>query len=228
MQGPALKAIAKQLNAGTSFEYLIGQEKTTMHLLTMNRAQLDNAKWEEAYTGAIKYLSDGRYRGVGSKNGLDFFIRRDSRTVYALFAISRTALYLFETSVPYSEMMAASGTGPKVGDKQGGEEAVPSQFVEEKPTFMSGGPDAFEKWVNERLVYPEIAKQNGITGRVIVQFTVGDDGNVKNVKVLKGGDPVLDADAVRVIKTSPRWVPGKQNGKPVNVTYTFPVTFHMK
>lgn len=225
MQGPALKAIAKQLNAVASFEFLIGHEKTTMHLLTMNRSQMDYAKWEEVYTGAIKYISDGGYRGAGSKNSSNYFIRRDSRTVYALFAISKTALYLFETSVPYSEMMAAGGSGPKADNKQVGEEDVPFQLVEEKPKFNSGGPEEFNKWVNERLVYPEIAKQNGISGIVHVRFTVGDDGKVKNVKVVKGVDPALDAEAVRVVQSSPRWTPGKQNGKPVNVTYVFSVSF---
>ena len=220
MQGPSLKAIAKQLNVGASFEFLIGHEKTSMHMLTMNRAQLDNAKWEEAYTGAIKYLSDGKYRGTGSQNGMDYFIRRNSGTVVALFAISKTALFLFETNVPYGEMLAAG--------QKAGEGTVPFQLVEEKPKFMSGGAEAFSKWINENLHYPEIAKNNGIQGRVLMQFVVEADGMVSNVKVVRGVDPALDAEALRVVQSSPRWTPGRQDGKPVKVTYSFPVIFQLK
>ena len=66
------------------------------------------------------------------------------------------------------------------------EEAIPFQFVEEKPSFMGGDANAFSKWVNERLVYPEIAKENGVSGRVTLQFTVNTDGTVSNIKVLRG------------------------------------------
>ena len=65
------------------------------------------------------------------------------------------------------------------------EEAIPFQLVEEKPSFMGGDANAFSKWVNERLVYPEIAKENGVSGRVTLQFTVETDGRVTNVKVLR-------------------------------------------
>lgn len=100
-----------------------------------------------------------------------------------------------------------------------------AQLVEEKPSFMGGDPHAFSKWVNSRLVYPEIAKENGIQGKVTVQFTINTDGTVSDVKVLQGVDPALDKEAVRVVSQSPKWKPGMQNDKPVKVTYTFPVIF---
>ena len=108
------------------------------------------------------------------------------------------------------------------------EEAIPFQLVEEKPSFMGGGPNAFTKWVNEHLEYPEIAKENGLQGRVMLQFTVGNDGKVSNVKVLRGVDPALDKEAVRVVSMSPNWTPGKQRDRAVKVTYTFPVIFQLR
>jgi protein TonB len=108
------------------------------------------------------------------------------------------------------------------------EEAIPFALVEEKPKFNGGDANEFSKWVNQNLVYPEIAKENGVQGRVTMQFTVNPDGSVKNVKVLRGVDPSLDQEAVRVISMSPKWTPGKQRDRAVKVTYTFPVIFQLR
>ena len=108
------------------------------------------------------------------------------------------------------------------------EEAIPFQLVEEKPSFQGGDANQFSKWVNTRLVYPEIAKENGVQGRVTLQFTVEKDGSVTKVKVLRGVDPSLDKEAVRVVSMSPKWKPGKQRDRAVPVTYTFPVIFQLR
>jgi len=108
------------------------------------------------------------------------------------------------------------------------EEAIPFQLVEEKPKFQGGDANEFSKWVNQRLVYPEIAKENGVQGRVMLQFTVNADGTVSNVKVLRGVDPSLDKEAVRVVSSSPKWKPGRQRDRAVKVTYTFPVIFQLR
>ena len=108
------------------------------------------------------------------------------------------------------------------------EEAIPFQLVEEKPSFNGGDANEFSKWVNSRLVYPEIAKENGVQGRVTLQFTVNADGTVSNVKVLRGVDSSLDKEAVRVVYSSPKWKPGKQRDRAVKVTYTFPVIFQLR
>lgn len=108
------------------------------------------------------------------------------------------------------------------------EEAIPFALVEEKPKFQGGDANTFSKWVNQRLVYPEIAKENGVQGRVVLQFTVGADGVVSGVKVLRGVDPSLDKEAVRVVSSSPKWTPGKQRDRKVKVTYTFPVIFQLR
>ena len=108
------------------------------------------------------------------------------------------------------------------------EEAIPFQLVEEKPSFLGGDANQFSTWVNSRLVYPEIAKENGVQGRVTLQFTVEKDGTVTKVKVLRGVDPSLDKEAVRVVSMSPKWKPGKQRDRAVPVTYTFPVIFQLR
>lgn len=108
------------------------------------------------------------------------------------------------------------------------EEAIPFQLVEEKPSFNGGDANEFSKWVNSKLQYPEIAKENGVQGRVTLQFTVNPDGSVSNVKVLRGVDSSLDKEAVRVVSMSPKWKPGKQRDRAVKVTYTFPVIFQLR
>lgn len=108
------------------------------------------------------------------------------------------------------------------------EEAIPFQLVEEKPSFNGGDANEFSKWVNKHLEYPEIAKENGVQGRVTLQFTVNADGTVSNVKVLRGVDSSLDKEAVRVVSSSPKWTPGKQRDRAVKVTYTFPVIFQLR
>jgi len=101
------------------------------------------------------------------------------------------------------------------------------QVIEQAPTFQGGNAAEFSKWVAEHLVYPKDAKEDGIQGRVMVQYTIGDDGKVSNVKVLRGICESLDAEAVRVVSSSPVWEPGIQDGKPVKVTYQIPIMFRL-
>ena len=108
------------------------------------------------------------------------------------------------------------------------EEEIPFAIVEDKPTFQGKDGNEFTKWVYDNIEYPEIAKENGIQGRVTVQFTIDKDGSVKDVKVLRGVDSSLDKEAVRVIQKSPKWSPGKQRNKPVKVKYTFPIIFQLR
>ncbi len=108
------------------------------------------------------------------------------------------------------------------------EEAIPLAIVEEKPKFQGGDQNDFTKWVFKNIVYPEIAKENGVQGRVTLQFTVDTKGKVTDVKVVRGVDSSLDKEAVRVVSSSPAWTPGKQSGKPVKVRFTFPVIFQLR
>ena len=108
------------------------------------------------------------------------------------------------------------------------EEDIPFVLVEQKPTFQGGDANDFSRWISQHLDYPEIAKANGVQGRVMVQFTVQKDGTVGNVKLLRGVDPSLDKEALRVVALSPKWEPGRQRDRSVNVTYQFPVIFVLR
>ena len=100
--------------------------------------------------------------------------------------------------------------------------------LKEKPEFRGGDANQFSKWVDSNLVYPENAKENGVQGRVTLQFTVEKDGSVTKVRVLRGVDTELDKEAVRVVSMSPKWKAGKSGGRIVPVTYTYPVIFQLR
>lgn len=105
--------------------------------------------------------------------------------------------------------------------------APPSEVfvvVEEMPVFP-GGDSMLIKYIADNIHYPAAAKEKNIQGRVILRFCINYLGGIEQVGVLKGVDPELDSEAIRVIKTLPKWQPGKQGGKPVNVWYSVPVTF---
>nr|MCR5571432.1 energy transducer TonB [Bacteroidales bacterium] len=108
-------------------------------------------------------------------------------------------------------------------------ETLPYGVVEQKPSFNGGDANEFSKWVNQHLNYPEAAKIADIEGRVIVQFTVDEDGSMSGIRVIRSVDPVLDAEALRVMNScTEKWSPGIQNGKPVKVIFTFPITFQLR
>ena len=108
------------------------------------------------------------------------------------------------------------------------EEQVIFVVVETMPEFP-GGQAALFKYLSENVKYPVIAQENGIQGRVTCQFVVNKDGSIVDVEVVRsGGDASLDKEAVRVIKSMPKWNPGKQRGKAVRVKYTVPVNFKLQ
>ena len=108
------------------------------------------------------------------------------------------------------------------------DDPIPFVAVEEKPAFNGGDANEFSKWVNSRLVYPEASKENGIEGRVTLQFTIDKDGRLGDVKVLSTPDETLAQEAVRVVSSSPKWKPGKQRDRAVKVSYTFPVIYRLR
>ncbi|MDR2585973.1 MAG: M56 family metallopeptidase [Prevotellaceae bacterium] len=108
------------------------------------------------------------------------------------------------------------------------DETVRFEIVEVKPIFQGGDKQSFAKWVMEQIVYPPLAKEQGIKGRVMLSFLVDTEGNVGEVTVLRGVDPLLDEEAVRAVSLSPKWTPGFQKGKAVKVRYNFPIIFALK
>ena len=114
-----------------------------------------------------------------------------------------------------------------VDEKPKEEETKVFDVVEQMPQFP-GGPNALFEYLSKNIKYPVVAEENGIQGRVIVTFVVERDGSITDVKVAKSVDPSLDKEAMRVVKSMPHWIPGKQNGAAVRVKYTVPVTFRLQ
>ncbi|MCE5206262.1 MAG: energy transducer TonB [Porphyromonadaceae bacterium] len=100
--------------------------------------------------------------------------------------------------------------------------------VVEQPASFPGGDAAMMKWLNENIRYPVLAQENGIQGRVIIQFVVARDGTIDDIKVVRGVDPSLDREAVRLVGEMPKWIPGKQGGTAVKVRFTLPIVFKLQ
>ena len=135
---------------------------------------------------------------------------------------TQTVVPLEEAPAPVQEAVAEHIKREVIKD------AVPFNLVDVKPKFQGGDANTFAKWVSEHLTYPEEAKEACVSGRVLLQYVVNTDGSVSDVKVLRGVHPALDAEAVRVVSSSPDWTPGQQKDQPVKVTYQFPVIFQLK
>lgn len=101
--------------------------------------------------------------------------------------------------------------------------------LDTKPSFQGGGPNAFSQWVSEQLVYPPASRNRKSEGQVRLRFIIEKTGKLSNVYILESsGDPLLDAEALRVVSSSPDWTPGAFRGRPARVTFTFPVIFQLK
>jgi len=123
---------------------------------------------------------------------------------------------------------AGAGTYKAPVDASSNKDTVNFSALSVRPTFNGKDENEFTRWVAHRLVYPEIAVEKKIQGRVILSFIINSEGKVDNVKVVKSANPLLDKEAVRVVSSSPAWTPGYQDGKVVNVNFTFPVIFQLR
>ncbi len=112
-----------------------------------------------------------------------------------------------------------------VADEEEEEESAEVFFIVEDMPEFPGGELALRKYIANAIKYPVIAQENGIQGKVYVTFVVGKDGKVSNAAIARGVDPSLDKEALRVVNQLPKWKPGKQRGKAVNVSYTVPINF---
>jgi TonB family protein len=108
-----------------------------------------------------------------------------------------------------------------------GDSGKPFDVVEQMPQFP-GGPAALMEFLSQNVKYPVEAHKAGVQGRVIANFVVEKDGSITEAKIVKSVSPELDAEALRVINSMPNWMPGKQNGEPVRVKYTVPITFKLQ
>ncbi len=109
------------------------------------------------------------------------------------------------------------------GEEDTGEAEI-FQIVEKMPTFNGN----LNQWLRKNLVYPVMAQENGVSGKVYIQFVVEKDGSITDIKVGRGVDASLDKEALRVVRAMPKWKPGEQRGKPVRVSYTLPINFTLQ
>ena len=137
-----------------------------------------------------------------------------------------------ETTIDASDDIQAAvdikgyGAAVEVEEEEVEEEQI-FQVVEEMPEFPGGQAECM-KWLGKNMKYPQISQENGVQGRVIVQFVVNSDGSIVDAQVVRGVDPYLDKEALRVIGLMPKWKPGKQRGKAVRVKFTLPVMFRLQ
>ena len=136
--------------------------------------------------------------------------------------VKYTLPIMFRLSNDSSDSKAAETPRKAIVDENG-----IHQVCEEMPEFPGGMAECM-KWLGKNINYPTEAKEKGTQGRVIIQFVVEKDGSITEAKVARGVDPLLDAEALRVINSSPKWKPGKQGGQPVRVKYTIPVAFKLQ
>ena len=142
-----------------------------------------------------------------------------------------------DTEVEETEIASTEETGqameikyvaPTVEEEEDPEEQTIFEVVEQMPEFPNGGMAGLMQFLSKNIKYPTIAQENGTQGRVTVQFVVNKDGSIVDAKVLRGVDPYLDKEALRVVNSMPKWKPGMQRGKPVRVKYTVPVMFRLQ
>jgi protein TonB len=112
--------------------------------------------------------------------------------------------------------------------EEAAEDDAPFIIAEEMPKFQGGDLMKFRSWVQGKLKYPQIAQENGISGKVTLTFVIERDGTLTNIQVMQSPDRSLADEAVRVLQSSPKWTPGKQRNAPVRVRYTLPVEFRIQ
>lgn len=98
-------------------------------------------------------------------------------------------------------------------------------IVETMPQFQGEGIEAFRAYIQKNVTYPQLALENGISGIVYVSFVINRRGELTNISILRSVDPSLDEEVIRALKAAPKWEPGKQRGKPVNVSFSIPIRF---
>ena len=134
-----------------------------------------------------------------------------------------------ETSVDFAEFAEDVEIIQQVAvEEEVIEDDQPFVKVEQMPSFMGGDLMTFRNWVQSKVRFPQIAQENNISGRVLLQFVIEKDGSLTNIQVLQTPDSSLSDEAIRVLKTSPKWTPGKQRNQSVRVKYTLPIDFRIQ
>lgn len=134
-----------------------------------------------------------------------------------------------EVELTDPEDISSNTPTPSVGnlsdyDEEETDEVIPFVPAEDMPQFNGN----LKQWLKKNLNYPSLAQEMGLEGKVFMQFVVEKNGSISNIKVLRGVDEILDKEAIRVIQSMPKWIPGKQRGRPVRVSCNMPITFELR
>ena len=163
------------------------------------------------------------YGLVDGRPGMDVsFVQMQVAIGDTLTVVGRRTVYNGTTIEMAGGHLVRKANGPRHA-----EEWAKAQAPDQWPTFKGKGTDAFSQWVTAHLKYPKDAKAAHIDGTVNVKFVVGSNGGVQEIEVEQGVFPSLDAEAVRVLRSSPKWKPGIKDGRPCRITYRIPVTFSL-
>lgn len=202
-------------------------------LYTFDEYNRANLEFTENVSGAGTYIKKVTYRrGLYQ---IDYGTYRDSRTLdeSQIKAVEEEEEMVSIPTAPTLEQLRKK-TGSdnesengSAGEKPKVDENRVYDVVEQMPSFP-GGSSKLMTYLSQNIKYPVVAEEHGIQGRVVVQFVVERDGSISDVKIVNSADPLLNSEAVRVIKSMPKWTPGKQDGQPVRVKYTIPVTFKLQ
>ena len=209
---------------GNDIEFNIKQFLSSMEISKIKRFRIDSSSDEIGPLRKQSFLNNTEM--YGNSEGLTW-------TESQYLALRNEIRKLLETGVSAAKTESFTRTDDVRTERTETLDSVtikpiPFQIVEEKPSFQGGDINQFLNWVRENQIYPEIAKENGIQGRVTVRATINTDGSLTDIMVVRGVDPSLDKEAIRVVSQSPKWKPGKQGGKAVPVTYNFPITFQIR
>ncbi len=158
----------------------------------------------------------------------------DKRKKVSFLVVIPVSMILFFTVSVFANVKTENSNDSKIKDRVVFQDTVKNNnlevftVVDEMPTFSNDGENGFRKFIATNLKYPKEAVEKNIQGKVFIQFIVEKDGQLSNFKVLRSAHPQLDEEALRVVKLSPKWNPGKQRGKAVRVSFTFPITFSLQ
>ena len=152
-------------------------------------------------------------------------IKKSFKFVIGTVSLVAMAVVLESSCQPGINARFSNSDAVAVGDTTQTDDDDEVYFIVENMPEYPGGDAALRKYVAENTQYPEAAKEKDLHGRVFVQFVINKKGEVVDTQVAKGVDPILDKEAVRVVRSLPNWTPGKQNGVPKNVSYTIPIIF---
>ena len=211
-----------------SYRFLLLKDGRYSYKAAKIYATWADGKKKESISNILKINSDTISSGNGITNR-GIALRDKRRNLAKTSTAPRTSPYVSEEVLKAKEPINTNGEVLKA------KEVIADDFkdsivlvdvVDEMPQFPEG-IDSLFSYLSSSIRYPVIAEENGVEGRVILTFVVERDGTITDVKVVRSIDPSLDKEAVRVIKSMPKWIPGKNKGKPIRMQYTIPVTFRL-